>query len=244
MNSICNGAFTSLGARKTLATDADQFVAEQAFTNHVPTAETFAYRVVKRAFELLCVLAMTPAILPLVVIICIVIRCTSPGPVFYSHPRLRRNGETFRVWKFRTMHTDSDTILKEHFHNNPRAQQEWSMTQKLRHDPRVTVVGHALRRYSLDELPQLWNVLNGTMSLVGPRPITTSEIEKYGEDFSTYCTVNPGLTGLWQISGRCELSYPERVKLDVEYIHFWSLLVDLSILAKTAHIVISGRGAY
>jgi len=218
--------------------------APQPFHEEPSLAESFRYRIVKRVFELLLILAALPILLPLVAIVCAVVACTSSGPVFYSHSRLRRNGEAFRIWKLRTMHTENARILEEHLRNNPHSYKEWKETQKLKNDPRITTPGRFLRRYSLDEIPQLWNVINGTMSLVGPRPITSSEVKKYGAAFSTYCSVDPGLTGVWQISGRSDLTYSERVILDCEYVQFWSLGNDLKIVVQTFGAVIAGMGAY
>jgi len=148
------------------------------------------------------------------------------------------------MWKFRTMCVNSTEVLDEYLRAHPEARAEWYATRKLRRDPRVTSIGNFLRRYSLDELPQVWNVLVGTMSLVGPRPIVAAEVEKYGERFQFYCRVKPGLTGLWQVSGRSELSYDARVALDCEYVRRWSLFRDLIILTKTFTAVIKQDGAF
>jgi lipopolysaccharide/colanic/teichoic acid biosynthesis glycosyltransferase len=142
------------------------------------------------------------------------------------------------------MAVNGDDILRQHLEENPERSLEWRQAHKLRSDPRVTRVGGILRRTSLDELPQLWNVLRGEMSLAGPRPIVEGEIGKYGAAFAFYCRAVPGITGLWQVSGRNELSYSQRVALDMRYIRDWSLSLDLTILCKTVGAVVSGRGAY
>ena len=150
----------------------------------------------------------------------------------------------FKIFKFRTMKPNSEQILAEHLLADPRARSEWFQTHKLREDPRVTVCGRFLRRTSLDELPQLINVLRGEMSLVGPRPIVWAEREKYGERFSFYTAALPGVTGLWQVSGRCDVTYSTRVALDEYYVRHWSLKRDLLILMKTPKAVWRRDGAY
>jgi lipopolysaccharide/colanic/teichoic acid biosynthesis glycosyltransferase len=148
------------------------------------------------------------------------------------------------MWKFRTMCINSGEVLERYLAAHPEARAEWRRAHKLKHDPRVTRVGQFLRRTSLDELPQLWNVMNGSMSLVGPRPIVAAEVEKYGEHFSDYCAVKPGVTGLWQVSGRSELTYSQRVQLDSRYAHEWSLRGDAKILLRTWSSVVNRDGAY
>ncbi len=148
------------------------------------------------------------------------------------------------MWKFRTMCVNSAEVLEEYLTKHPEARGEWSRCHKLRHDPRVTRVGVFLRRYSLDELPQLWNVVTGQMSLVGPRPIVAAEVEKYRDAFNAYCRVKPGLTGLWQVSGRCTLTYDQRVALDRRYVQNWTLSGDLQILLRTLPSVVNQDGAF
>jgi lipopolysaccharide/colanic/teichoic acid biosynthesis glycosyltransferase len=142
------------------------------------------------------------------------------------------------------MCVNSAEVIEEYLARHPEARAEWNHTHKLRDDPRITPIGSFLRRYSVDELPQLWNVLTGQMSLVGPRPIVAAEVEKYGECFDCYCRVKPGLTGLWQISGRSTLSYETRVALDCEYVEHWSLGRDVGILSKTYSSVVNQDGAF
>jgi Undecaprenyl-phosphate galactose phosphotransferase WbaP len=211
--------------------------------NRIPS-QLFRYRVIKRWADVILVLVAMPVILPFIALVGALVVLTSPGPVFYSHRRLRRNGSFFSMWKFRTMCVNSAEILEEYLARHPSARTEWNQTHKLRNDPRITRIGYFLRRYSIDELPQVWNILNGSMSLVGPRPIVAAEVEKYGEFFSFYCRVNPGLTGLWQVSGRSTLSYDARIRLDRDYVENWSLLADVKILFRTFHSVVNRDGAF
>ena len=153
-------------------------------------------------------------------------------------------GRRFRAWKFRTMHMNADALLQEHLERDPALRAEWEKDHKLKNDPRVTWIGKILRKTSLDELPQLWNVFCGEMSLVGPRPIVDAEIPKYGDHYDQYEKVPPGITGLWQISGRNNTSYEERVAFDAFYVRNWSPWFDLYILACTVKVVLRGEGAY
>ncbi len=204
----------------------------------------FRYRVIKRSMDLLLVVICLPVLLLFIAVIALAIRVTSPGPIFFSHRRIRGHGRFFSMWKFRTMCVNSSEVLETYLAANPEARAEWRKTHKLKRDPRVTEVGEFLRRTSLDELPQLWNVVTGSMSLVGPRPIVAAEVEKYGEFFADYCMVKPGVTGLWQVSGRSQLSYPERVQLDRQYSRHWSLIGDAKILCRTLFSVANQDGAY
>jgi Undecaprenyl-phosphate galactose phosphotransferase WbaP len=207
-------------------------------------SEYFRYRVIKRGLDLLLVIVSLPVSLLVLGIVAMVVKLNSPGPIFYSHRRIRRHGAFFSMWKFRTMCVNSAEVLEMHLAEHPEARMEWNKTHKLRNDPRITKIGSFLRRYSLDELPQLWNVVTGQMSLVGPRPIVAAEVEKYGGCFSCYCKVKPGLTGLWQVSGRSSLTYDERVELDCEYVGNWSLTRDTVILLKTFSTVVNQDGAF
>lgn len=198
----------------------------------------------KRAIDVVVALIVLVMSFPLMAAIALAIKLTSPGPIFYGHQRLGFAGKWFQAWKFRTMHPDGDAVLRDHLAANAEARQEWERDQKLRQDPRVTRIGGFLRRSSLDELPQVWNVLKGEMSLVGPRPIVAKEVVKYGNVFGKYAAVKPGITGMWQVSGRNEVSYEERVKLDQYYIANWSPWLDLYILAKTIIVLIRRDGAY
>jgi lipopolysaccharide/colanic/teichoic acid biosynthesis glycosyltransferase len=212
-------------------------------TDSAPS-EFFRYRVIKRSLDVLLVLILMPVILLVLGLVSAVVRISSPGPIFYSHRRIRKGGAFFSMWKFRTMCVNSAEVLEDYLAEHPEARAEWNKTHKLREDPRITRLGVFLRRYSLDELPQLWNVMMGQMSLVGPRPIVAAEVEKYGECFDCYCRVKPGLTGLWQVSGRSALSYEARVSLDCEYVERWSLTGDFVILLKTFSSVVNQDGAF
>ena len=204
----------------------------------------FRYRVVKRSADVMLVAFLCIVLMPLLCVIAAAVWLTSPGPILFSHRRIRRHGEFFTMWKFRTMCINSGEVLERYLMTHSEARAEWRATHKLKCDPRVTPVGRFLRKTSLDELPQLWNVLNGTMSVVGPRPIVAAEVEKYGEQFWDYCAVKPGITGLWQVSGRSELSYAQRVELDRHYSQNWSLRTDARILARTWSSVVNRDGAY
>ncbi|HEY5330001.1 MAG TPA: sugar transferase [Acidobacteriaceae bacterium] len=204
----------------------------------------FRYRVIKRTLDIVLVVLATPVLAPLFLAVAAAVRFSSPGPVLFSHRRIRKHGEFFSMWKFRTMCVDSAQVLEDYLTANPGARKEWRENHKLKRDPRVTRVGAFLRRMSLDELPQFWNVLQGTMSLVGPRPIVAAEVEKYGDNFDEYCKVKPGLTGLWQVSGRNEVSYEQRVQLDCRYVRSWSLLEDAKIMSRTLSSVVNQDGAY
>jgi len=217
---------------------------ERALRANKAPSDFFRYRVVKRCFDIALVLISTPVVFVLLGLVAATVKLSSRGPILYSHRRIRKSGSFFSMWKFRTMCINSAEVLESHLAKNPKARAEWNKTHKLRNDPRITRLGRFLRRYSLDELPQLWNVLVGQMSLVGPRPIVAAEVEKYGDCFDCYCRVKPGLTGLWQVSGRSALSYERRVALDCEYVEQWSLMKDISILLKTFASVVNQDGAY
>ena len=212
-------------------------------TDDLPS-QLFRYRVVKRFVDVFLVLFSLPLTMLAIGLVSAMVMLSSPGPIFYSHRRIRKHGAFFSMWKFRTMCVNSAEVLEDYLAKHPEARSEWNKTHKLRHDPRITPIGSFLRRYSLDELPQLWNVLTGQMSLVGPRPIVAAEVEKYGDYFGCYCRVKPGLTGLWQVSGRSELSYDARVALDCEYVNRWSLRKDIVILSKTFSSVVNQDGAF
>jgi len=201
-------------------------------------------RILKRSLDLLLCCCGGIVILPLVGFIALLIRCESRGPVFFGHERIGRGGRLFPAWKFRSMVRDAPRILEEHLTAHPELRAEWELNHKLRDDPRVTRVGRWLRKTSLDELPQVWNVLKGEMSLIGPRPIVQAEVERYADMFELYLLVRPGISGLWQISGRNDVTYGERVTLDSYYVRNWSVWLDVFILAKTVRVVLLGKGAY
>lgn len=201
-------------------------------------------RLAKFLIDLVATLIGGVLILPLIVLIAILVRLDSPGPIFYRQTRLGRDGLPFRAWKFRTMVQNADKALQDYFISHPDLKESWDKYHKLKVDPRVTRVGRFLRRTSLDELPQLWNILRGEMSLVGPRPIVDEEIPLYGDKYLLYTKVTPGLTGMWQVSGRNNITYEERVNLDAYYVRNWSVWLDLYILLRTIWVVISAEGAY
>lgn len=200
-------------------------------------------RVLKSMFDLFAAGVLVVLLAPLLGALALLIRADG-GPAFYRHRRIGAGGRTFDCIKFRSMMLDADRVLREMLENDPDAAAEWAETQKLRNDPRITRVGQFLRRSSLDELPQLFNVLRGEMSLVGPRPIVTAEIDRYADDIEYYYAAKPGLTGLWQVSGRSDMSYARRVRLDVWYVRNWTLWHDIAILFKTIPAVFLQRGAH
>ena len=182
--------------------------------------------------------------LPLIGLISLLILCDSGGPIFYRQTRIGRGGRPFKAWKFRSMVANADIALIEYLENHPELKESWKQDHKLKEDPRITRVGKFLRQTSLDELPQLWNVLKGEMSMVGPRPIVHEEVWRYGDKFDLYLQVLPGLTGLWQVSGRNDVTYEERVNLDAYYVRNWSVWLDVYILIRTFKVVLVGDGAY
>lgn len=199
---------------------------------------------IKRCIDLGILFLSSPVILPLVVLIAILVKCTSKGKIFYGHKRIGKNGKEITAWKFRSMVMDADKRLKELLENNPDMKREWDEHQKLEHDPRITSIGKFLRKTSLDELPQLFNILLGEMSFVGPRPVTEPEREKYGDTFKYIFSVTPGLSGMWQISGRSSTGYDDRIFLDTFYIQNWSIWLDIWIILQTFIVVVTGKGAY
>jgi exopolysaccharide production protein ExoY len=181
---------------------------------------------------------------PLLIGLAFLVQASSPGPVLYGHNRVGFGGKTFKCWKFRSMVTNGDDVLARHLNKNALAQTEWNETQKLREDPRVTPLGRILRKLSLDELPQLFNIFLGDMSIVGPRPIVADEVRRYGPSLGHYLRTRPGLTGLWQISGRSDVGYRQRVLLDRFYVQNWSLTKDIGIILRTVPAVLRSRGSY
>jgi Undecaprenyl-phosphate galactose phosphotransferase WbaP len=198
----------------------------------------------KRTLEVILTVVGLILLTPAIVLICAAIKLTSPGPILFSQTRQGKGGNQFSVRKFRTMAANAEEVLQNYLNSNPFALAQWREMQKLPNDPRVTSVGRFLRWSSLDELPQLLNVLKGDMALVGPRPIVRDEIGRYALTYEKYCAVRPGLTGLWQVSGRNNLPYEERVRLDEYYVRNWSIWLDVYILARTIKTIITGEGAY
>jgi Undecaprenyl-phosphate galactose phosphotransferase WbaP len=183
-------------------------------------------------------------VLPFLLIIALIVKLDSPGNILYKQKRLGINGRHFYAYKFRTMVTDADKKLQDILETDPALKKEWEENYKLHKDPRITKIGKFLRRTSIDEFPQLINIIKGEMSLVGPRPIIDDEIEKYGEDYNRVFSVKPGLTGLWQVSGRSDSNYLDRVAYDIYYQQSWSVWLDLWIIFKTFGVVLIGKGAY
>lgn len=200
-------------------------------------------KLLKRAFDIAASSALIIAGAPLLLWICAKV-LASGRPVFYGHRRVGQNQKSFLCYKFRTMAPNADQLLKELLARDPAARAEWERDFKLKDDPRVTPIGRWLRKTSLDELPQLWNVLRGDMSLVGPRPVVTAELERYGNQVDYYLQAKPGITGLWQISGRNDITYDSRVYLDAWYVKNWSMFNDIKILFKTLKVVTRKEGAY
>lgn len=200
-------------------------------------------RVIKRGFDVLASGGALLALSPILLIVAAVVKLDG-GPALFGHKRLGLNGKSFPCLKFRSMVPNGDEVLKRHLANNPAAKAEWDREMKLRDDPRVTRVGALLRKTSIDELPQLLNVLRGDMSLVGPRPIVVAETDRYENDIAHYYRVRPGITGLWQVSGRNDVSYAQRVHMDSWYVRNWSLWHDIAIVCKTIPVVFKRTGAY
>ncbi|PSL18460.1 sugar transferase [Shimia abyssi] len=183
------------------------------------------------------------AVTPLILLLCLLLKLTQGGPVFYAHNRLGKGGKTFPCYKFRTMAQNADQRLEQVLRIDPIARAEWEQRQKLDRDPRVHKLGAFLRKTSLDEIPQFWNVLVGHMSIVGPRPITRDEAHHYGADLSLCLSVKPGITGIWQVSGRSNTTYAERVALDVGYVKNLRLWTDIKIILKTVFVVLNQSDA-
>ena len=198
----------------------------------------------KRAGDVGAAVLLLAFAAPLLLTIAAAIKLEDGGPVLFRHTRCGRGGAPFGLWKFRTMHQDAAERLAGLLAENPQAEAEWSGRRKLRRDPRVTRLGRFLRRSSLDELPQLVNILRGEMSIVGPRPVMADELARYGGLAETMSAARPGVTGLWQVSGRNDLDFPTRVALDAEYVRRWSLRRDALILLRTVPVVLLAKGAY
>ena len=201
-------------------------------------------RAIKRIFDLTLTIFGGLMISPILLIIAILVGIDNRGRIIFAHKRVGAAGKKFPCYKFQTMIPNADVALKKYLAENPDAKKEWDETFKLTNDPRVTKLGNFLRRTSLDELPQLWNVIRGEMSLVGPRPIVQAEIERYGKNIREYYMVLPGITGMWQVSGRSDTTYPERVAMDTWYVRNWSVWIDIMYLFKTVKAVFQGKGAY
>lgn len=203
-----------------------------------------ANMILKWAFDLVAGSLIMVLALPIMVLIALAVKIDSPGPAFFSHRRIGRNGQEFMCYKFRTMVINAQEVLDRLLTENPAIRVEWEKEFKLKDDPRITRMGRLLRKTSLDELPQMFNVLRGEMSLAGPRPIVRKEIEKYRDNIKYFYQVRPGMTGLWQVSGRSDMDYDGRVQLDTWYVRNWSLWLDFTLLIRTVAVVLGRKGAY
>ncbi len=200
---------------------------------------------IKVVFNYLLALCLMPILLPLIVVFAFLIKIESKGPVFFKQKRIGKNCKPFYIYKFRSMYKNADKILEELLEKNEELRKEWEQNHKLKNDPRITKIGKFLRKTSLDELPQIFNVLKGDMAFVGPRPVTEEELNKfYKENKKFYCMVKPGITGLWQVSGRNDISYEERVQIDKWYVINWFLWLDVIILIKTFKAIFTQKGVY
>jgi exopolysaccharide production protein ExoY len=197
-----------------------------------------------RTVDILASLAAIVILFPVLLLTALAVRMSSPGPVLFAHRRIGRDGKLFPCLKFRTMVIDSQERLEHILATDPIARAEWARDQKLRNDPRITPIGKFLRSSSLDELPQFFNVLFGQMSLVGPRPIVHAETVRYGRYLRHYCSVRPGITGLWQISGRNDVNYRRRIAMDVKYVKTRNIGVNFRILFLTVPSILAARGSY
>lgn len=204
-----------------------------------------SHNFLKRAFDFSFSLAVMVVFSPVFLAIAIAVMIASPGPVFYSHQRIGRAGKPFACWKFRSMYPDADARLIELLESDIELKEEWMKTRKLKNDPRITPIGKFIRKTSLDEIPQFWNVLRGDLSVVGPRPVVKDELVKfYGAQTPVILSVRPGLTGPWQVSGRSNVNYDERVRLDAEYVNNRTFWGDILLVIKTIPAMLSSRGAY
>jgi len=237
---------TKVSQNQTLFTDTQQLKDIGGIIGFASTHNLTFKRnlVIKRLLDILIILLAMPLVLPVMIILGILTKCTSKGPIFYGHKRVGQNGKVIKCWKFRSMCVNSQEILEEILTTDPVRRAEWEKDRKFIDDPRVTKFGKFLRKTSLDELPQLFNILFGQMSLVGPRPVTEPELVKYGDYKDYVLSVSPGLTGMWQVSGRSDTGYEERISFDTYYIQNWSIWLDIWILIKTVWVVIKGKGAY
>ncbi len=220
----------------------EQFYAADAVPAPASNPRALYARVLKRAVDLAVAVAMVPIVAPVVLAMAAMVWAHDGAAPFFGHTRVGRGGRAFRCWKLRTMVPDAAARLQRHLAEHPEAAAEWQATRKLTEDPRITRLGDFLRKTSLDELPQLWNVLRGDMSFVGPRPVPDDELELYGAARGSYEEMRPGITGLWQVSGRNDVLYAQRVAMDVDYLRRMSLGLDLWIMLRTALVVVKPTG--
>jgi Undecaprenyl-phosphate galactose phosphotransferase WbaP len=199
---------------------------------------------IKRFTDLALVILGGLVLLPFLLLIALLVKLSSPGPVLFGHTRLGMNGRHFKAYKFRSMVADAESRLQALLDSDPEIKKEWEESHKIKNDPRITGIGRFLRRTSLDEIPQILNVLKGEMSLVGPRPIVDDEVVHYGDNYEQIFSIKPGLSGLWQVSGRSDTDYTERIAYDTYYLQSWSVWLDIWVLLKTVVVVLKGKGAY
>lgn len=214
---------------------------EKSIISEAPLTTTQAP--IKRIFDFFLAIFLCIFLSPFFLLFILIVKLDG-GVAFYGHERIGKNGQKFKCLKFRSMASNSQELLQQLLASDPLAYEEWNSTYKLKNDPRITKIGHFLRTSSLDEMPQLINIIKGEMSFVGPRPVTQEELPRYKDNVIYYLHVTPGLTGLWQVSGRNDVDYDTRVALDIRYIQNWSFFQDLKILAKTVHVVLFRKGAY
>ncbi|EAS51288.1 possible exopolysaccharide production protein exoY [Aurantimonas manganoxydans SI85-9A1] len=227
----------------SLLTNTASFSDASASQRNVSSTEPYGGRA-KRVIDFTLALVGLILLAPLFLLAAIAVKLSDQGPVLFSHERVGFRGGSFGCLKFRTMRIDAAERLAEHLRSDPEVVEEWNATRKLKNDPRITAIGTLLRRSSIDELPQLINVLRGEMSLVGPRPVVADELTKYGALVGLYLSARPGLTGLWQVSGRSDTTYDQRVRLDADYLSRFSLVADTEIILKTVPALFSQRGSY
>jgi len=228
-----------LAVRQPIRSEVQPFY--EVLANPLSTGQSLYGRAGKRAFDLIASLILLLALSPVILVLAAAVAVTSGFPVFYGGTRIGKDGRSFRMWKLRTMVTDAEALIEQWKQKGTEEGVIYLQSYKLRKDPRITPLGRFLRKTSLDELPQLWNVVMGDMSLVGPRPIVETEIHKYGEDADAFLSVRPGITGLWQVSGRNDIDYPERADVELEYVWRLSLRQDAAVLLKTVPVLLFKR---
>ena len=220
------------------------FDLNKGYVLEYPSSKNNTIPVFKRGLDIILLVLSSVFVLPVIIFIAAMQLLLSGKDIFFIHERIGKDGKKFKLYKFRTMKQDADLDLKNLLDNDEQLEKEWNESYKLKTDPRVTTFGKFLRKYSLDELPQLLNILKGQMSFVGPRPIVEGEIPKYGKSFAAYSGTVPGITGLWQINGRSDTKYDQRIDFDVYYTKNWSIFLDLYILFKTPFVIFKRKGAY
>lgn len=230
---------------RPFVTPADESAGGGMAVEPAPMGLNIAERALKRLFDLISIVVILALFWWVIIGVAIAVRISGGSPVIYGHKRVGRNGREFKCYKFRSMVANADEVLAHLLANDPAAREEWERDFKLKNDPRITRVGRFIRKTSFDEFPQLWNVLMNDMSIVGPRPVVRKELDLYyGKALSHYESVKPGLTGLWQVSGRNDMEYDERVELDKRYVLSWNVFSDFMIVMRTVGVMFGKRGAY